>query len=196
MFDRLRRRPAAIVVAATVGVLAGACGSGGSGAETPTSVTPLETTASSGAAGTAAITPPGTELDYGQPAFVPIQFEGRSGALSVSVLRVTAGLPQDAVALQLTSGTPYYVTMTIQNTGAPPDLGSYEPELYAIQDDGTQALGVSEPDDFPPCLDHGPEKLALGASFTTCEAYVATEGHVVKSVQYIDDTNTEPITWH
>jgi hypothetical protein len=196
MFERLRRRPAALVVAVTVGLVAGACGSGGSEAETPTSVTDLETTASTDAAGTAAITPPGTQLNYGQPAFVPIQFNGRSGVISVAVLKVQLGLPQDRATLELASGNPFYVTMAIQNTGAPPDLGSYEPELFAIQEDGIQALAVNEPDDFPPCLDHGPEKLALGAAFTTCEAYVAADGAAVKSVQYFDSPGATPITWH
>lgn len=194
MIDRLRRRPAALIFATVVGLLAGACGSGGNGAGS-TDETPLETTASTEAAGTAAITPPGTVLKFGQPAYVPIQFEGRSGVIAVSVLKVSVGLPQDAAALDISAGTPYYVSMSIQNTGAPPDLGSYEPELQAVQDDGVLALSLNEPDDFPPCLDHGPTKLALGASFTTCEAYAATEGDAVKSVQYLDSPGANPVTW-
>jgi hypothetical protein len=195
MFDRVRRRPAAIAVAAAAALLGGACGSGGSGADAPTE-TPLQTTASTEAAGTAAVTPPGTVLKFGQPAFVPIQFEGRSGVIAVTVDKVTAGLPQEAVALQLPGGgTPYYVSMTIQNTGAPPDLGTYEPELFGVQDDGTQALSVNEPDDFPPCRDNGPERLGLGQQFSTCEVYLPSTGHLVRSVEYLDSPGADPVTW-
>ena len=195
MYDRWRRRSAAVVVAAVIGLLAGACGSKGNDADSPTE-TPLETTASTDAAGIANVTPPGTVLRYGQPAFVPIQFEGRSGVIAVTVNRVTAGLPQDAATLQLAGdSTPYYVTMTIQNTGAPPDLGSFEPDLFAVQDDGAQALSVNEPDDFPPCRDNGPEKLGLGQHFTTCEVYLPAAGHDVRAVTYIAQPGAKPITW-
>ncbi|HKE76279.1 MAG TPA: hypothetical protein VKB57_21860 [Acidimicrobiales bacterium] len=194
MYDRWRLRSAAVVVA-VVGLLAGACGSKGNDADAPTE-TPLETTASTDAAGIANVTPPGKVLRYGQPAFVPIQVEGRSGVIAVTIDKVAAGLPQDAAALQVAGGTPYYVTMTIQNTGAPPDLGSYEPDLFAVQDDGAQALSVNEPDDFPPCRDNGPEKLALGAHFTTCEVYLPSADHLVRSVEYVDSPGSKPITWH
>lgn len=180
-----------------VALLAAACGSGKGDDQTGTPSTPqLQTTASTAAAGTAALTPQGTTLSYGQPAFIPIDNKGRSGVISVAVLTVVAGVHQDLATLKFATGDPYYVTMTIQNTGAPPDLGSYEPELLALQDDGIDAAAVDEPDDFPPCMDHGPFKLPLGASFTTCEAYVADSGRTIKALQYYENPDAKPISWH
>ncbi len=194
MLYRLRRLPAAALAA---GLLLAACGSGSRGgdATSSVSVTDLETTSSSAASGNAALTPPGTVLGLNQQAFIPISVNGVSGVIAVAITSVVAGVPQDLKTLQIAAGDPYYVNMKITNTGAPPNLGSYEPELFAIQSDGIQALSVNEPDDFPPCLDHGPSSLALGASVETCEAYVTEHGKPITSIQYLDSAGSKPISW-
>jgi hypothetical protein len=196
--DRMTNRPrrwSAVAVAAAVLAVAG-CGSGnGSAGEAATSSPSLETTSSSQASGTAAITPPGTHLALGQPAFVQLTVDGVQGVLSIAVVSIAEGTPLERAALNFPSGDAYYVTMVIQNTGSPADLGNFEPELDAVQADGSDALSVNEPDDFPPCPDHGPTELQLGGSFFSCEAYIALPGIKVTSVEYVAGPQIEPIVW-
>jgi hypothetical protein len=192
---RPRRWPAVAVAAALLAV--SGCGSGGGSAgEAATSSPSLETTSSSQASGTAAITPPGTHLALGQPAFVQLTAaDGVQGIVSIEIVSITEGTPLERAALNFPSGDAYYVTMVIQNTGSPADMGSYEPEVDAVQEDGLDANSVNEPDDFPPCPDHGPTELALGASFFTCEAYIALPGIRVTSVEYVPGPQVDPIVW-
>jgi hypothetical protein len=44
-------------------------------------------------------------------------------------------------------------------------------------------------------MDHGPAELALGASFVTCEAYVAAAGTTMAAVEFIPGPGIDPITW-
>jgi hypothetical protein len=188
------RLQAAALVA---GLLLAACGSG-SGTDDATSsvsVTDIETTSSSAFSGNATLTPPGSVLGLNQQAFVPLEVNGLSGVIAVAITSVMAGAPADLKALQIAAGDPFYVNMRITNTGAPPDLGNYVPELYAVRSDGIQALAVNEPPTFLQCLGRGPTTLALGASMDTCEAYVSESGKPVTSIQYIDPAGDKPITW-
>src|SRR4029450_252704 len=114
------RRWSAVVGAA---VLLGGAAGGGSGngdaGEAATSSLSLETTSSSQAQGTAAITPPGTHLAFGQPAFVELNADGVHGIVSIEVVSLTEGTPLERAALNFPSGDAYYVTMVIENTGSP-----------------------------------------------------------------------------
>jgi hypothetical protein len=183
-------------VVVLLAVVAAGCGSddGGEG-QAATSSPSLETTSSIQASGTAAITPPGTHLALGQPAYLQLAVNGVQGIISVVIVSITVGTPAERASLNFPSGDAYYVTMLVQNTGSPGDLGSYEPEVDAIQEDGNAAFSVNEPDDFAPCPDHGPAQLALGASFYTCEAYIALPGVKVTSVEYVPGPQVDPIVW-
>jgi hypothetical protein len=188
------RRWSAVAAAIALAAAAG-CGFGDDGGEAATSTPSLETTSSSQASGTAAITPPGTHLALGQPAFIQLTVDGMQGIVSVEIVSITEGTPLERAALNFPSGDAYYVTMVIQNTGSPADMGSYEPEVDAVQEDGLDANSVNEPDDFPPCPDHGPAELALGDSFFTCEAYIALPGVKVTSVEFVPGPQVDPIVW-
>jgi hypothetical protein len=196
--DRPRRWSVvkAAAAVALLAVVAAGCGSDGGGeGEAATSSPSLETTSSSQASGTAAITPPGTHLALGQPAFVQMSVNGVQGIVSVEIVSITVGTPAERAQLNFPSGDAYYVTMVIQNTGSPGDMGNYQPQVDAIQEDGSQAFSVNEPDDFAPCPDHAPTELALGGSFFTCEAYIALPGVRVTSVNYVPGPRIEPIVW-
>jgi hypothetical protein len=189
-----RRWPAAALAVALVAIAG--CGTGDGGASDAATSTPsLETTSSSQALGTAAITPPGTHLALGQPAFVQLNHNDVQGIVSVEIVSITEGTPLERAALNFPSGDAYYVTMVIQNTGSPANLGNYVPDMDAVQEDGLQAFAVNEPDDFPSCPDHGPTELALGASFFTCEAYIALPGVRVTSIEYVPGPQIDPIVW-
>lgn len=195
MIERFRRTPGAAVLVLAVLIATAGCGSGDDDSATPSSLSNLETTASSDAAGQAATTPQGTELHFGDRAFVPIGSDGLRGVIALRVMSVEAGVGQDRATLNIASGDPFYVTMFIENTGAPPELGRYVPNLIAVQDDGIQAAAVISPPDFLPCPSQSPTSLALGGNFVTCVAYVASAGRTVRTVQYLDGPDAKPISW-
>jgi hypothetical protein len=190
---RLARRTPAVGAALCALLVAASCSGGGGdpSAASPSTTQPASPTPTA----TVPVTAPGTELAFGQAASILLERSGRSGVVAVSIVSITPGNPEDAVALQHAAGTPFYVTMTVQNTAAPPDLGSYVPELIAFQDDGAQPSTVNEPPGFEPCLDNGPTALQVGQSFITCEAFVADPGTRVTAVGYTQSAEAEPIVW-
>jgi hypothetical protein len=194
MITTFRRMGSAAAVAAALATAA--CGGGGS-PSTADASTEAPSTEPPGGPSAAALTPAGTQLTMGQTATVGVEHGGRRGVVAVTVLGIKAGGPQDLPALGLANGDPFYVTMTIQNTSSPVDLGSYDPEpnLQGMQDDGLQAAAVSEPDGFLPCPDAGPPELALGASYVTCEAFVASTGTKVVAIAYTPTPGADPVIW-
>lgn len=194
MVHRYCRLPAAALVA---GLFLAACGSGGGGGDATSSVsiTDVETTTTTLLSGNATLTPPGTVLGLNQQAFIPLEVNGLTGVVAVAITSVVPGPVSDLKALQVPAGDPYYVNLKITNTGAPADLGSYEPQLYAIRSDGVQTLSVNEPATFLKCRGHGPTTLALGATAEICEAYVSEAGKPVTTIEYIDPAGDRPISW-
>jgi hypothetical protein len=190
---RQARRTPAVVAAVCALLTAASCSSGGGdpSAASPSTTAPASPTPTA----TVSVTAPGTELPFGQPASILLTRGERSGVVAVSIVSITPGSPEDAVTLQFATGEPYYVTMTVQNTAAPPDLGSYVPELIGFQDDGSQPHTVNEPPGFGPCPDNGPVSLQVGGSFLTCEAFVADAGARVTAVGYVATPDAEPIVW-
>jgi hypothetical protein len=188
----VRRTP--VLAAAVFALLAAAsCSSGGGdpSAASPSTTTPESTTPTA----TVPVTAAGTELAFGQPASILLEQGERSGVVAVSIVSITPGNEADATTLQFATGEPYYVTMLIQNTAAPPDLGSYVPELIGLQDDGNLSWTVNEPPGFEPCRDNGPASLAVGGSFLTCEAFIADAGTRVTSVGFVPAPDADPIVW-
>ncbi|HZM32089.1 MAG TPA: hypothetical protein VFB77_16440 [Acidimicrobiales bacterium] len=190
---RTVRRTAALAAAVFALFVAASCSGGGGD---PSAASPSTTaTASPSPTATVPVTAPGTELDLGQPASILLEQGGGSGVVAVSIVSITPGSPDEAVKLQFATGEPFYVTMLIQNTAAPPELGSYVPELIGLQDDGNLSSTVNEPPGFEPCRDNGPASLAVGASFLTCEAFVADAGTRVTAVGFVSGPDADPIVW-
>ncbi|HET6954142.1 MAG TPA: hypothetical protein VFI47_27500 [Acidimicrobiales bacterium] len=196
MYSTTFRRIGSVALGVAV-VVTGACSGGGNSPSSAGSSTESVSTEVPGGVSAEALTPAGTELALGQTATVAVEHAGREGVVAVTVIGIKAGGPQDLPALGLANGEPYYVTMTIQNTSSPVDLGVYDPEppLQAVQNNGLLASAVSEPDGFLPCPDLAPTELALGASFTTCEAFVAARGTVVVAVSYTPMPGNDPVIW-
>ena len=183
-----------MLAAAVFALLAAAsCSSGGGdpSAASPSTTAPESPTQTA----TVPVTAAGTELAFGQPASILLEQGERSGVVAVSIVSITPGNEEDTSTLQFATGQPYYVTMLIQNTAAPPDLGHYVPELIGLQDDGNLSSTVNEPPGFEPCRDNGPESLAVGASFLTCEAFIADAGTRVTSVGFVPEPDADPIVW-
>ena len=190
---RLPGRMPPLAAAAGALLLAASCSGGGGD---PSAASPSTTPSSSPTpTATVAVTAPGTELSFGQPASILLEQDEQAGVVAVSIVSITPGTPEEALTLQLATGEPFYVTMTVQNTAAPPDLGSYVPELIAFQEDGRQAVAVNEPPGFLPCPDNGVASLPVGGTFITCEAFVANEGTRVTSVGFIAAPDVDPIVW-
>lgn len=187
------RRTSALAAAAFALLAAASCSSGGGD---PSAASPsTSTSASPTPTATVPVTAAGTQLAFGQPASILLEQGERSGVIAVSIVSITPGDEADASTLQVATGEPFYVTMLIQNTAAPPDLGKYVPELIGLQDDGKLTSTVNEPPGFEPCRDNGPPSLAIGASFLTCEAFIADVGTRLTSVGFVPEPDAEPIVW-
>jgi hypothetical protein len=203
----------AVATALSVALLA-ACGDDDSATDESTSETAADETTTteddtsamdesdgSGAATSAELTAAGTQLTLGEVANVPIDYAGEQGVVGLTVERIDAGTPEDLAALELEGGETgdlYYVTMTIENTGSPEDLGSYMPStsnVYALQADGQPASPVAKFTAFAPCENEDPSELPVGESFTTCEIYLAQSGVAVTSLAFAADLDAEPIIW-
>ena len=191
--NRSVRRKPALAAGLCALLVAASCGGGGGdpSAASPSTTAPTSPTPTA----TVPVAAPGTELAFGQPASILLEEGDRRGVVAVSIVSITPGSEDDAVDLQFATGEPYYVTMLIQNTAAPPDLGHYVPELIALQDDGNLSSTVNEPPGFEPCRDNGPPSLAVGASFLTCEAFVADAGTRVTAVGFVSVPDEDPIVW-
>ena len=188
------RRASVLAAAGALLLAASGCTVGGGGgpsaASPPTSPTTTPTPTA-----TVPVTPPGTQLSFGEAASVLITRGDVSGVVAVTVLAITTGTHDEAVQLNIGNGEPYYATMQIQNTAAPANLGNFVPEFIGFQSDGLQAAAVNEPPGFRPCPDNNPQELPPGSSFLTCEAFVAVEGVPVTGIGYAPAVGDDPIVW-
>ena len=195
------------IASAAVLVLAG-CGSKVAGQAAAVSSAPPATNApptSSAAPAGNGLTPTGTTLAVGETATV--QYETKSLSKQSTKLEVTAvsvkkgaisDLKDFTLDAQTKASEPYYVTMTFKNAGPetmePSGIfGLINPHNAAGDELGKLNL-IGE---FKRCEGTPPKTLAVGASFTECDVFVAPAGQTVASVVfgfYLDSTNTE-ITW-
>ncbi|HEY7071540.1 MAG TPA: hypothetical protein VH479_15535 [Acidimicrobiales bacterium] len=188
------RTASALAAAGALLLAVSGCSVGGGGGPSAASPPSTQTTTTVRTA-TVPVTPPGTLLNFGQPANVQINNGANSGVVAVAVIAITPGTREQAAQLNIGNGEAYYATMQITNTAAPVDLGDYVPDVIGYQSDGIQAANVIEPNDFTPCPDNGPVSLPLGSSFLTCEAFVAVEGVPVTSVGFSPGFDFDPIIW-
>jgi len=197
------------VASAAVLVLAG-CGSQVAGQAAPTAVSsapPATNTAPTSSAAPAGngLTPTGTTLAVGETATV--QYETKSQSKQSTKLEVTAvsvkkgaisDLKDFTLDAQTKASEPYYVTMTFKNAG--PE--TMEPTgIFGLINphnaDGDKLGKLNLIGKFKRCEGTPPKTLAVGASFTECDVFVAPVGQAVASVVfgfYLDSTSTE-ITW-
>lgn len=150
------------------------------------------------------LTPPGTELGFGEAATVPYDDADRTSTLEVTVHAIEMGSPEDLADFNLepdqADDTPYYVPVTVTNVGTG-DLS--EASFLGISARVPNA--TLSPLIFFGTFDRCPRTTAPtgftnGVSFDTCFTYLVDEGTVEAVVwdyiagdqaQYFHD----PIVW-
>jgi hypothetical protein len=169
------------------------------------SAAPSSSASAAPAGGDAGITPTGTTLTVGQPATVLYNTEdlGKDTTkLTVTAVSVKKGAITDLKNFDLDAQTkasePYYITMSFKNAGPAAMKPGGIFGLINVNNTAGDELGrLSLIGDFKPCHGLPPDSLAVGASYTDCEVYVAPPGQNVADVVfafYIESTRTE-ITW-
>jgi hypothetical protein len=215
----MRRMQIAMIISAAALGLAG-CGSTGdgqagnplgtTGASTPASTTPPTTAPPSTTAvqsgDDAGTTPTGTTLSLGQTAMVMYETTNagtESTKLAVTAVSAKKGAISDLKNFNLDAQTkvsePFYITVSFRNAGPKTmEPGGIFGLVKTLNTDGDELNRLSLIGDFKPCHGDTPKTLAVGASYTDCEVYVAPAGQNVGKVVfgfYLGSNRTE-ITWN
>ena len=209
----MSHRKTIIVACAAVLALAG-CGSEVAGAAAPSTSLPDSSVATSSSTSEAAppaseggLTPTGTTLAVGETATVMYETKSLSKEgtkLAVTTVSVKAGSIDDLSDFDLDAQSkvsdPFYVTVSFKNVGPlPMEPGGIFGVITPHNTAGDELNRLSLIGDFEPC--HGddvPDNLAVGASYTDCEVYLAPAGQDIGNVVlgfYFGDADRTEITW-
>jgi hypothetical protein len=149
-------------------------------------------------------TPSGTTLTVGQTATVKWE---TSETKAISNLEITAASVQkgaiaDLKKFQLDAQTkasePYYVTMKFTNKGPQEaDTGGIFGVIDAQNSSGDELARLSLLGTFDKCDGDEPDKLAVGASYTYCQVYIAPAGQNIDKLVFMHYAASEKqeITW-
>jgi hypothetical protein len=156
--------------------------------------------------GGSALTPTGTTLKVGKTATVRYAVKDlgkESTKLAVTAKSMRKGSISDLAGFDLDAQTkvsePFYVTMTFRNVGPKPmEPGGIFGLIEAHNTAGDPLNRLSLLGDFKTCEGIPPKTLAVGASFTECDVYVAPAGQDIGAVVfgfYLGDADRTEITW-
>ncbi|SEC85649.1 hypothetical protein SAMN04489844_3125 [Nocardioides exalbidus] len=145
-------------------------------------------------------TAPGTDLSYGEGAtLVWRPTASITGELEVSVDAVSeerqsvldGWLRDDAMA----ASRPYFVTVTVTNTGTS-DLGGQAVPVYLRDDNGKLGAAWTFGGDFTACQSGPlPTPFTTGAETEMCLVYLAPDRARVDAVVFEPTEGYDPITW-
>ena len=148
----------------------------------------------------AAATAPGTALDLGEAATLVWQpATSLTGTLDLSVdavaeqsLSVFDGWLRDDT---MARARPYFVTVTLTNTGAS-DLGGQAVPLYLRDDQGTLGAPWTLGGDFTACQSGPiPTPFAPGDAAEMCLVYLVPDGARIIDMAFEPTEGYDPITW-
>ena len=208
----MHRMQIVMVISAAALALAG-CGSGGDrqaatdplAPTTTTTNVPPSTTTTTPAGDDGGTTPTGTTLNLGQAATVMYETTDAgkdSTKLAVTAVSAKKGAIGDLKNFNLDAQTkvsePFYITVSFRNVGPNAmEPGGIFGLVKALNTDGDELNRLSLIGDFKPCNGTTPKTLAVGASYTDCEVYIAPTGQNIGKVVfgfYLGSNRTE-ITW-
>jgi len=208
----MSHRKTIIAVCAAVLAIAG-CASETAGASSPSTSLPKKPVATSSSTSSEAppvsdggLTPSGTTLAVGETATVMYETKSLSKdgtKLAVTAVSVKAGSIDDLADFDLDAQSkvsdPFYVTVSFQNVGPlPMEPGGIFGVINAQNTAGDELNRLSLIGEFKPCQGDVPDNLAVGASYTDCEVYLAPAGQDVSKVVlgfYFGDADRTEITW-
>lgn len=146
------------------------------------------------------ITPPGTELPFGETATVAYEPNSkRNSVLQLTVTKVRRARISDLAAYVLDKrarrSTPYYVTVKVHNAGTG-DVGRTDVPLWLVDQDNTLIHSSGFTNRFAACPSTTlPKSFGPKATIRTCLLYlVPNHGHFT-AMSYRPLQAFEPITW-
>jgi hypothetical protein len=143
-----------------------------------------------GGEGAGAVTAPGTELEIGDSAVLPVTYGTKGEAtIEVTVTGIEEGSTADLEAAKVDNAadyTPFYIQLEMEILSKNEDFGSYGPGSDFDGLTGSAKAGsLIVFGDFAPCNDDGFEyDSAVGDAATSCIPALATKGSVVDGVQF------------
>lgn len=209
----MSHRKTIIAVCAAVLALTG-CATETAGAAAPSTSLPEKPVATSSSTSSSSappasdggLTPSGTTLAVGETATVMYETKSLSKEgtkLAVTAVSVKAGSIDDLADFDLDAQSkvsdPFYVTVSFQNVGPlPMEPGGIFGVINAQNTAGDELNRLSLIGEFKPCQGDVPDNLAVGASYTDCEVYLAPTGQDASKVVlgfYFGDADRTEITW-
>jgi hypothetical protein len=203
--------PAAVVLLAVAGLLAGCSGDdndpdGGGSASTSASGSVSESGSES--AGTSLpvpegveLSPQGSQLEVGETATVAYELrQGVVGVLDIRVSRLEkTSFKKSFVGWDLDQGqqrsNPYFVRATITNRGDT-DLGGKEVPLYIVDGTNTLVEATTFASAFPPCEPGSfPKKFKPGRKMKVCLVFLSPKKGDLTAVSFRPTQDYDPITW-
>ncbi|MCH1868465.1 hypothetical protein [Nocardioides sp. CFH 31398] len=146
------------------------------------------------------LTPPGTELAFGDEAEVAWQpREGTVGALKMKVIGVEERSLDEFSAFEMnravSQSRPYFVTVRAENVGET-ELGGVGIPLYLLDSRDTLVERSVFGSEFTPCpSEELPRRFGEGDVTKTCLVFLAPRGSEAEAVSFRPTEEFDPITW-
>jgi hypothetical protein len=198
MTDRSRSFRAACLLATATLTLT-ACSGGDDPVETSNSSEPTAS-ATTQAPENGKVTPPGTQLAFGDPATVDYESEKQSTLLKIRVDSAEQGSLDDFEGFDLDDpykkrGNYYYVRVELKNAGKDV-FGGVPVPLWGISGDNTLLQAVEFKSSFAKCpTEPLPDRFEPTETFKTCLVFLSPDKGDLQGVSYRPTEQYEPIEW-
>ena len=195
-----------VASAAAAALVLGACAGGddasessGDTASDPSSATssPTDTTES---ADEVEVTPPGTQLSFGESATVDYQLRDQGTTLELTVDDARRGSLKDFAGFNLSdayqkNANYYYVRVKARNVGEG-RLGAVDVPLWGISGDNTLLPPVQFTSSFKKCpTEPLPKRFGPGKRHQTCLVFLSPNKGTLEGVSYRPVESFDPIEW-
>ena len=199
-----RSRRVATLLAASALVLT-ACSGGEEPGETSDEAASSEPTPSASPASDASpegkdVTPPGTQLTFGDSATVVYELPQDEASLKLRVESAVQGSLEDFQGFELDDpykkrGNYYYVRVAAKNIGKD-TVGGFPVPLWGISGDNTLLRAVEFKSSFAKCpTEPLPEKFKPKDTFKTCLVFLSPNKGKLQGVSYRPTESFTPIEW-
>lgn len=147
-----------------------------------------------------ALTEPGSDLSFGEPAAVLFEPDQNTGTvLQLEVEAVTEGTVKDLSGFVLDdktrASTPYYVDVTVENVGET-DVGGLAVPLWGVDGANTLLPAATFTTSFRKCpSEQLPDEFPAGETLETCLVYLAPDGGTLEAVSFRPTQEFDPIRW-
>lgn len=150
------------------------------------------------------LTPPATQLTFGQPAIVNLDDAAPHAVVQLTVQPVRVGTAEELASLNVDgiagNETLFYVDLDITNLSAPESGAEYAPstnvQLTLMTADQQLARPVVGFTDFAPCENEVPDTLSIDETYSTCITFLGQPEQTAVEASFAPNLSTAPILWH